>query len=73
MTKDNVIDLPVVTRLDFPPDKILEKAKGKLEEVVVIGWHHDGELFFASSKADGGNILWLIEKAKAELLMDDGE
>lgn len=66
---DNVISLGVITKLDLPTDRILEKAKGKIKDgVVIIGWDTDGELYFASSIADGGEVMWLIEKCKAALL-----
>lgn len=65
---DNVIPLGVVTRLDLPPDRILSEAIGKLEGVVLIGWDLDGEIYKASSIADGGEVLWLLERTKAALL-----
>lgn len=63
-----VVELNVITRLDLPPDRLLEGAKGKLESVIIIGYTEDGEEYFASSKADGGTCLWLIERYKAALL-----
>jgi len=70
MTDDEkVVRLDCVTRLDIPVEAILEEAiKVDLEEVVVIGWEKDGEMYFSSSKADGGDVLWLMEKAKKMLL-----
>lgn len=65
----NVIDLPVVTRLDIPAERILNKAvAADLKEVMVIGTNQDGSLYFAASFGDGGNVLWLMEKAKTELM-----
>lgn len=63
-----VIDLPVVTRLDMNPDKVLEGAKGELEQVIVIGYDKEGEEYFASSIAGGPECLWLMERFKASLL-----
>ena len=68
----DVVNLDMVTRLDLPPDRILEAAKGQLETVAIFGWDHDGNLYAASNKADGGDLLWLMEKAKA-LLLSMGE
>lgn len=65
---DNVIPLGCITKLDLPVDRILEAAKERLDSVVLIGWDKDGELYFASTKADGGDVLWLLEKAKQALL-----
>lgn len=63
-----VIPLGGVTRLDLPPDRILEGAKGQLEGVVVMGWDKDGGQYFASSLADGGDVLWLLESCKKALM-----
>ena len=68
MASDNVVHLDVVTRLDIDPDRVLSQAVGELESAVVIGFHKDGSEYFASSVADGGTVLWLIERAKMRLL-----
>jgi len=65
---DNIIPLGNITKLDLPVDTVLEGAKDKLEGVVLIGYDNDGELYFASTYADGGTVLWLMEKAKKALL-----
>lgn len=65
----NVVNLPVITRLDLPADRILEKAKeADLEGVVLLGYHKDGSEYFASSYADGATALWLMERLKKQLL-----
>lgn len=63
-----VIIAPVVTKLDLPPDRPLEQAIGKLQDSIVIGYDHDGDFYFSSSLADGGDVLWLIETAKRVLM-----
>lgn len=69
MSEDNVVVLPVITKLDLPPERILNGAlSADLERCFVIGWTKEGELYFASSFSDGGDVLWLWEKAKAVLL-----
>ena len=65
---DNVIPLGNITRLNMPADRILNEATGKMNDVVLIGWDKDGELYFGSSIADGGTVLWLLEKTKKALL-----
>lgn len=61
----NVIDLPVLTCLDIPVEKICDKAKAAIpEHVVIVGWDNDGDFYFASSKSDGAECLWLLEIAK---------
>lgn len=66
--KAPVIEMGNVTRLNLPPDRILEAAKGKLESVVLIGYDKDGDIYTASSLADGGTVLWLMEKLKLRLM-----
>ena len=57
-----------LTKLDIPVDRILEGAKGKLDSVVILGYDKDEEEYFASSMADGGEVLWLLEKCKIVLM-----
>lgn len=57
-----------VTRLDIPASRILENAPRNMKTAVVIGYDENGEFYFASSAADGGNVLWLLETAKKKLL-----
>lgn len=64
----DVIELGCITRLDLPADKVLEKAIGQLDSVVIMGYDKEGEEVFASSIADGGSVLWLLEQCKLKLL-----
>lgn len=64
----DVVELGVVTTLDIPPDKILNGAMGKLSNVVVIGETEDGKDFFAASKSDAQNTVFLLEWAKHRLM-----
>lgn len=59
--------------VDLHPDFILNKALGELDNVVVIGFDKDGELYFASSDSGGGDVLWLLKKAEKLLLDYEGE
>lgn len=69
MEKSNVIQLPVITRLDLDPQSVLEGAvEAELTGIVICGYTKDGEEFFAASFADGGEVLWLIERLKMKLL-----
>lgn len=63
-----VIPLNNVTKLDLPVDRVLESAKNELEGVVLMGYDKEGELYFASTYADGGDVLWLVENLKKNLL-----
>lgn len=65
----NVTVLKTVTTLDIPTERILNGAlEQPLNGCIVIGENADGELYFASSFADGGTVLWWMEKAKLALL-----
>lgn len=69
MNRDKNLKLfPGITTLDHDPDVMLRLAVGQLTEVVIIGYDEAGELFISASKADGGDILWLLEQAKRALM-----
>ena len=68
-----LIDFPIgihegETRLDLDPDTVLTAAVGKLNEVVIAGYESDGSFYFASSQADGPEVLWLLAQAQRRLL-----
>lgn len=63
-----IIPFTGITRLDLDADMVLENNKGKFEGVVLMGWDKDGEEIFASTYADGGTVLWLLERMKLRLL-----
>lgn len=66
---DNVVTLDVLTRLDLSPERIMgEAAEQPFDEVLVIGFTDEGEFWFSSSVAGGGDALWLLELAKKKLL-----
>jgi hypothetical protein len=64
----NVVHLDVITTLPLDPDRLLEKAIGKLDRVIIIGVDKNGEEYFASSDSDGGTAVWDFERAKIKLL-----
>ena len=64
-----IVILNTITRLDLPPERILDAAKkADLESVVIIGYTKEGEYYGASSLADGGDVLWLMEITRDRLL-----
>lgn len=64
-----IINFPGATRLDIPAERILRQAlDSDLETAIVIGRTRDGNIYFVSSFADGGDVLWLMEIAKKHLL-----
>lgn len=65
---DNVIPIGGVTKLDISADQVLESNIGLFESVVLMGWNKDGEEVFVSSLADGGDVIWLLERMKLKLL-----
>jgi hypothetical protein len=69
MSNDNVTEFTGETRLKTPVPKILASAAGaRLEDVVIVGWRENGDMYFASSSADGANVNWLLDMAKQALL-----
>ena len=68
-----LIDFPIgldegETRLDLEPDAVLTGAVGMLKEVVVVGYEADGSFYFASTRANGPDVLWLLKQAEQRLL-----
>jgi hypothetical protein len=65
----NIVPFTGPTRHNTETKSVLESALAiELEECVVIGVDKTGELYFASSMADGGSVLWWMAKAKKALL-----
>jgi hypothetical protein len=66
--------LDCLTRHDLDTERVLLGAiHADLEGVVVMGYDKEGGYYFASSYADGGTCLWLVEKLKMKLLgMEEG-
>lgn len=75
MSRENVVRFTGTTRLDLAPDDVLDAAKGEMESVIVLGFDHDGREYIYSSKADGADILWALERCKHRLMsiMDSKE
>jgi hypothetical protein len=68
MSGARIIPLGNITRLDLPAERVLEAAKEHLEHVVLMGWDKEGKLYFASTFSDGGDVLWIVEQCKRNLL-----
>lgn len=66
---ENVIPFTGITTLPTDPARVLSyAAKQKFSRVVIVGALDNGEEYFASSDADGGSILWDLERVKLRLL-----
>lgn len=58
-----------VTKHDLPCDRVLQSAiEAGVTEVVICGFGKDGEFYFASNKADAGDVIYHLEMAKKKLL-----
>lgn len=65
---ENVVTWPHPTKLDLPAERILNGAlEVKMDQVVVIGFTDAGDWYFASSIADGANVIYHCTKAIHEL------
>lgn len=63
-----------VTTENIPPERVLNAAlSSELTDVVVLGYDSDGQEYFASSIANGPDVLWLLERLKLKLLKRVGE
>ena len=56
------------TQLRQTANDVIEAAKDKLEDVVIVGYTKDGKEFFASTYDDGPRALWHLQRAAAKLL-----
>lgn len=66
---DNVLKFSGITTRDLPPELILrEAAKVKFQRVLVIGVTEDGKEYHTSSAADGGTVLWDMERVRHRLM-----
>ena len=73
-----LIDFPIgldagETRLDLDADEVLTGAVGMLKEVVVVGYEADGSFYFASTRANRPDVLWLLKQAEQRLLAIERE
>jgi len=63
-----IIPFGGITKLDLDADLILENNKGEFEGLVIMGFDKDGNERFISTYADGGTVLWLLERCKNRLI-----
>jgi hypothetical protein len=67
--EDVVVPFTGITKLDLPAERIISgAAEANLGTVVIIGFDGEGDFFFSSNKADGGEVLWLMELARKKLM-----
>jgi hypothetical protein len=70
MSEDNVTQLKTYTTRELDPDKVLKAAIGEVNPVLIVGEDKEGSLYMASSVADKGEILLLLERARLFLLLN---
>lgn len=67
----DIIQGEFITKLDLQPDDILDAAKGKLSEVLVLGWEKsdggNGDFYFAASDADLSRALMLLLRTQRDI------
>lgn len=56
------------TKLDIPPDRVLEAAAGQLDTVIVVGKRPGDALYVAGSTGNLGEVFLLLERTKLFLL-----
>ena len=64
----NILSFEGITTLDLDPDFVLQNNIGKLEGFVLVGYTTDGKEYTCSTYGDTPTILWLLERAKKQLL-----
>ena len=71
----NILSFEGITTLDLDPDMVLQNNIGKLEGFVLVGYTKDGKEYICSTFGDNPTILWLLERAKKQILenADDDE
>lgn len=74
MTDDNIVKFyrPAgATYGDIDPERVLQAAVGKLEHIVILGWDHNGDEYFAASHGSTADNLLLAELFKQRLLQPE--
>lgn len=75
MSEDNIINFPGkpfgnVDQNDqeLTSDEILENAIGSLDGVLILGRANATEEYYSHSGLSGSDMLWLLERAKQQLM-----
>lgn len=71
----NILNFDGITTLDLDPDMVLQNNIGKLEGFVLVGYTTSGKEYLCTTYGDTPTILWLLERAKKQILenADDDE
>ncbi len=64
-----VVPFPGDTKIDEPPEGVLEKAKAwGMERCIVLGWKEDGTFCFGGSFSELGEIILLLRSGEHHLM-----
>lgn len=55
--------------VELNPDDILEANKGKFQQLAIVGYDLEGNITICSTHGSR-EILWMLERAKAHLLLE---
>ena len=65
----DIVYLHEFTDEDIPPERVLDAAKERCTEaVIVVGWGEDEKTYFAMSTGDAKAVLFALEEAKFMLM-----
>lgn len=66
----NIITLPVLTKAELDPQKILSLAlaRQKFQRVVILGMLEDGTEYLAMSSNDLACVNWDLDRAKHAIM-----
>lgn len=67
----NIINFTEYTTNDIDPNNVLDGAKDQCKKVIVLGNCADGDFYCASSTANKGDLLHMIETFKFKLIRGD--
>lgn len=63
------LDTPIADTVELDPDTILERNKGKFQQVVIVGMDEGGLIAVCSSHSSR-EALWMLERGKLHLLLE---
>lgn len=70
MSDDKVTNITSIKKANTTPDEVLEFAKGKLAQVMVIGFSADGRFYSHSNSPLFKDMIYLLATAHHEIMME---
>ena len=66
---NNKISTLYAAHENMSPDDALKAAMSQdYDDVIILGYNNEGDLCVTSSKTNRANALWMVEKAKQQIL-----